>query len=441
MTIASTTIIGMGEPPAVPPQKPFVFLCDLDAARVGRMRMGLEQAGYSVEVLAFDLKGLDRVVASKFAWVALFVGMKPEMTEIFCAKIRNQDTLGLASILVLTGEESVAEVKKFYEIGVDVCLPMEADFEVVLGQIGSLIRRVNFSRKLHVEAEKSRNSHHSRYRLQKQIGEGGLGRVYRAWDSALARDVAIKSFKITRDVQNVDEDQVWREARITAKLNHPNIVSVYDCWMGVEDCFVVMELLNGISLEAFAAKKGVTVQLFEVIARQTLHGLATAHKAGILHCDLKPSNIMLVGDPQYDPGNVQVKILDFGTAKLVKEITPDFGASGVVEGSPLYIAPEVVTGQRLDERSDLYSLGHILYYALTGKTAVTGESLDEVLDSHFAGEFAPLANMRIDLSHPICDWVHAHMNRDPMQRPANGEESLNLLHALFFEQRNALSVV
>jgi serine/threonine protein kinase len=234
-------------------------------------------------------------------------------------------------------------------------------------------------------------------------------------------------------------EEMWREARITASLNHPNIVTVHDCWADMSGCYLVMEVLEGISLEDFIDKGPISLLLFENIVKQSLGALVTAHSAGVLHCDLKPSNLMLLGDPTNQPTAVRVKLLDFGVARLIQEIHPEY-FQGVKEvlGSPLYIPPEVFTLESLDERSDLYSLGHILYNALAGRPAISATTMDDILDAHERGIFDSLSSIRPDLSHAFCDWVERLIKRQPSHRFQTSKEALEAFITLQFERTQAI---
>jgi serine/threonine protein kinase len=223
------------------------------------------------------------------------------------------------------------------------------------------------------------------YRVVSLVGAGGMGEVYRARDSRLARDVALK---VIPSAYSGDSDRLRRfeqEARAAGQLNHPNILAIYDTGMHDGVPYVVSELLEGETLRerikgaALSQRKAVDYGL------QIAHGLAAAHDKGIVHRDLKPENLFITKDGR-------VKILDFGLAKLTQ---PQFGAeteaptipaqsdtgSGVILGTVGYMSPEQVRGERVDHRSDLFSFGAILYEMLTGKRAFHGSSAVETMNA------------------------------------------------------------
>jgi serine/threonine protein kinase len=200
------------------------------------------------------------------------------------------------------------------------------------------------------------------------LGRGGMGEVYRARDARLGRDVAIKVLHVT---YSGDADRLRRfeqEARAAGMLNHPNVLAVYDVGTHDGSPFIVSELLEGETLGARLAAGPLPVREALGYAAQVARGLTAAHAKGIVHRDLKPENLFLTRDGR-------VKILDFGVAKL---LAPDGldgraaslrTASGVVVGTAAYMSPEQAQGQRVDQRSDVFSFGSILYEMLAGERA------------------------------------------------------------------------
>lgn len=200
----------------------------------------------------------------------------------------------------------------------------------------------------------------NRYRLEGKLGRGGMGEVWRAVDLLLRRPVAVKILPDT----NADEELVQRfrrEAMIAASLQHPGITVVHDVGQHEDRLFIVMELLRGADLATVlaGAPDGLAISQVISLAGQAASALAAAHANQIVHRDLKPANLFLL-----DSG--QLKICDFGIARAA-DATSVLTATGRVIGTPAYMSPEQWTGRRVDERSDLYSLGCVLYALLTGK--------------------------------------------------------------------------
>jgi tetratricopeptide (TPR) repeat protein len=202
-----------------------------------------------------------------------------------------------------------------------------------------------------------------RYKILKQIGQGGMGVVYRAEDTVLHRVVAYKVLPTSVKEQPTVLENFLQEARIAASINHPNIVTIYDTGHDpTGEVFISMEFVDGLSLKELLDKMGaLPLPQFLSIAKQICAGLGYAHGRRIIHRDIKPSNIMLSRDRM-------VKIMDFGLAKIVNDAIADRTS---VKGTPLYMAPEQILGKEVDHQSDLYSLGCTLYRMATGRLPFT----------------------------------------------------------------------
>lgn len=219
-----------------------------------------------------------------------------------------------------------------------------------------------------------------RYEILEVIGEGGMAIVYRALDQRLNRDVAVK---IMRDEMAADEEfrrRFCTESHAVAMLSHPNIVAVYDVSHNDNVEYIVMELVDGITLKQYMERKGV-VAWKEVVhfTKQISKALAHAHERGIIHRDIKPQNIMLLRDGT-------IKVGDFGIAALENEV---YENNGEAIGSIHYIAPEQARGECPDARSDIYSLGVMMYEMLTGGLPFTGNTLGEIAVQHMNAKPVP----------------------------------------------------
>ncbi len=228
------------------------------------------------------------------------------------------------------------------------------------------------------------------YRLIEKIGEGGMGVVWKAEDTRLQRHVALKFVpeESAKDAEIVDRH--LREARAASSLNHPNICSIYDIgeWEGRR--FIVMELLEGRSLERHIGSQPMQVEAAVELAIQIAEALAAAHAKGIIHRDIKPANIFVVGDGS---AAQRAKILDFGLAKLAAGQESEVGdddatktalamtTPGTVMGTVSYMSPEQALGKELDPRSDIFSLGVVLYEMVTGRRAFEGNTSAAVFDA------------------------------------------------------------
>jgi serine/threonine protein kinase len=263
-----------------------------------------------------------------------------------------------------------------------------------------------------------------RYEMRGKLGQGGLGTVFRAWDHALKRDVAVKRIASTYEGSQREEAtrQMEKETGALAALQHPNIVTIFDVGADEDGPFVVMELLTGQTLDDVVARAPLTWQDFRELALQIQEALVAAQDLGLVHRDLKPSNIMLNWLPS---GRFQAKVVDFGLAKFSpKPSAQTVDQSDAVFGSIFYMAPEQFERGALDARVDMYSIGCVYYFTLTGESPFQGDTGPQVMAAHLEHRVVPLAQLRPDLPRWVSDWVMWHINRHATERPANARESL-----------------
>jgi serine/threonine protein kinase len=272
-----------------------------------------------------------------------------------------------------------------------------------------------------------------RYAVDRKVGEGGGGAVYLAYDQTLRRWVAIK--RVRFDTATEYGESAMNEATQLASLQHPNIVTVYDFLEEGGDVFVVMEYVAGQNLEDVG--EAMSEQFFVDFAGQCLSGLAAAHAMGIVHRDIKPSNIMLAA---LQSGGFQVKVLDFGLAKqMAMAQTQTVDQSGALTGSIYTMSPEQLQKDKIDHRTDIYSMGCVFYQALTRRTPFQGETVAEVVAAHLQHQHEPLVALRPDLSKPIADWVERLFAFDVDERPASAAEAAVELRELVQRRAQAAS--
>ncbi|MGW2590966.1 serine/threonine-protein kinase [Streptomyces sp. NPDC001515] len=269
----------------------------------------------------------------------------------------------------------------------------------------------------------------NRYRLVEKLGAGGMGQVWRAVDARLDRDVAVKVIAQNAPATGESAARFRQEARATARLTHPRIVTIHDHGEALVDgqpiLFLVMELVPGRSMASFDAVERRSVETVVAWALQICAGLAAAHRAGVVHRDIKPANVMVYGD-----GELDLKICDFGIARLVEESGAGLTGTGAAIGTPAYMSPEQVRGERtLDGRSDLYSLGCLLYQLLVGRPPFEGMGWS-VLAQHLNGTPEPVRSLRPDVPAALDRLVAALLNKDPDDRPATAEAVSASLRAL-----------
>ena len=231
----------------------------------------------------------------------------------------------------------------------------------------------------------------SHYRIIEKIGEGGMGEVYRAEDTSLKREVAIKVLpdRFTEDPQRLARFE--REAQLLASLNHPNIAAIYELEEADGVRFLSLELVEGETLAEKVAKGPLPVEEALEVCRQIAEGVEAAHEKGVIHRDLKPANVKITPEGK-------VKVLDFGLAKAFEEETPaadisqsptltdEMTKAGVILGTAAYMSPEQAKGKPVDKRADVFAFGAVLYECLTGKRAFEGDDISDTLASILARE-------------------------------------------------------
>jgi len=264
------------------------------------------------------------------------------------------------------------------------------------------------------------------YRINAAIGAGGMGEVYRATDTKLGRDVALKVLQ-----QNVASDperlaRFQREARAVAALNHPNVVTLYSVEESGGVHFLTMELIEGQCLDRLIPGSGLPVERILEIAGALTEALAAAHEKGILHRDLKPANVMVTKEGR-------VKVLDFGLAKDVgagtsSEATLTLAGHtqpGVVMGTPAYMSPEQISGRPLDQRSDIFSLGVVLHEMAIGRRPFGGRSPAELISSILRDTPPPVTDLRADLPSDLARVIRRCLEKDPQHRVQTARDVSN----------------
>lgn len=257
-----------------------------------------------------------------------------------------------------------------------------------------------------------------RYRFHKLIGEGGMGTVFSAQDEKLERDVALKIIKASYLSDPAMRFRLAREAKVIARIQHPGVTALFDTGE-LEDgsAFLVMELLAGRGLARVLLEFGAgTPPQVARLLRQTSAALAAAHKAGIIHRDIKPDNIFLVAASD----SFQAKLLDFGIA-LPTQVDTRLTQTGVLIGTPAYMSPEQIQGADLDERTDLYSLACVIWEALAGRPLVKGREMVEVVMNVMHAPPPPLSTLLPRMSSEVDEFFRAALAKSPQARPSDLE--------------------
>ena len=275
--------------------------------------------------------------------------------------------------------------------------------------------------------------HVGRYALKTILGKGGLGTVYAAWDPLLSRTVALKTLHIDADPSSREslDAMFLNEARAAAGLSHPHIVTVFDAGPSETGVYIAMERLQGQDLRHLL-QQGVRPGPVEAaqVVRRVADALAYAHRKGVVHCDIKPANIFMTG-------RMHPKVLDFGIARVAHRDVP--ALEGIIAGSPYYLAPEQVDGRSVDRRSDVYSLGVVLYELLVGKRPFEGKSLEEITGAVKAGDAVPAHRVSPKIPLGLSVIASRAMAHDPDQRyPSARHLSMELRHWIDSAEARAL---
>lgn len=276
------------------------------------------------------------------------------------------------------------------------------------------------------------------YAIVAKIGAGGMGDVYRATDPRLGRDVAIKVLPRDASRDRARFERFEREARALAALNHPGIVTIHEIGESEQDGeavrYLVMELVQGSALDAVIPDAGLTLDRLFEIAIPMCEAVAVAHERGIVHRDLKPANVMITEDGR-------VKVLDFGLAKLVSEDTEAEAATlamtreGTVMGTVPYMSPEQVEGRPLDARSDVFSLGIVLYEMITGVRPFSGDTSPALMSSILKDTPTSVSDLKIGSPTQLGRILRRCLEKDPRRRYQSARGLLTELEDLRDEVR------
>jgi WD40 repeat protein/tRNA A-37 threonylcarbamoyl transferase component Bud32 len=268
------------------------------------------------------------------------------------------------------------------------------------------------------------------YRLLDVLGQGGMGIVFRAEDAHLKRQVALKAMRPEAADQPTGRERFLREAQALAAVQHDHIVAVHQVGEDNGVPFLVMPLLQGESLEQRLGREGkVPVAEAVRIGREMAEGLAAAHAAGLIHRDVKPSNVWLEGEPGASATGGSVKLLDFGLAWAPVEQGKKLTRSGALLGTPSYLAPEQIEG-RVDPRSDLFSLGCVLYEMLTGRRAFDGDNVLAILGCLAAVTPPTPATLEAAVPAALSELVMALLSKRPEGRPPTAQAVVQALDVL-----------
>lgn len=252
-----------------------------------------------------------------------------------------------------------------------------------------------------------------RFVVERQLGTGGMGAVYLARDEQLGEIVALKVIAGSALLDPAAADRFRREASAARRISHPNVVRIHDIGEEQGVLFLSMEYIAGASLASLLERHGTLPlpQLRDVVA-QVCAGLGAAHEVGVVHRDLKPGNVLIDG--------AHVKIIDFGLARLAH--IEGMTATGMIMGTPEYMAPEQIRGRPVDPRTDIYALGAVMYHALTGRAPFAGDSPIAIGFKHCHDALVPPRQVKSDVPEAWSQLVLRAMAKDPANRFAGAGE-------------------
>ena len=267
----------------------------------------------------------------------------------------------------------------------------------------------------------------NRYRLDAELGRCGMGVVYRAHDTLLDRTVAVKVLSDAK-LGSEGRARLLNEARAAARLNHPNIVAIHDAGEVDGIPFIVMELIEGETLDG---RRLQGIDDIVEIARQLCAALDHAHLHGIVHRDLKPENVLVLRSPTRgeaaEDARVKVKLMDFG---LARSLTSRLTAEGAIVGTVFYLAPEQVRGGPIDGRADLYALGVMLYELATGRLPFIGDDPIAVISQHLHAPVVPPSTFNSDIPPALDALIIRLLSKLPDDRPASAADARQALELL-----------
>ncbi|MCB6183856.1 serine/threonine-protein kinase [Leeia sp. TBRC 13508] len=257
-----------------------------------------------------------------------------------------------------------------------------------------------------------------RYQIERELGKGAMGVVYFGRDPKIGRTVAIKTMALSEEFAPEElakaRQRFFREAETAGQLNHPNIVTIYDAGEEHDLAYIAMEFLKGQNLEQYTQKDHLLPRALVLnIVAQIAEALDYAHKQQVVHRDIKPGNIM------YEPASRQIKVTDFGIARITDSSRT---RTGLVLGTPSYMSPEQLSGKRVDGRSDLFSLGVMLYQLLTGHLPFEGESMAELMFRIANETPTDITTYAADIPSCVVEIINKALQKDPDRRFINGSD-------------------
>lgn len=402
-----------------------LLVVDDEAMNRDMLSRRLQREGFQVLVAEGGASALDMVARQRVDLVLLDI-MMPGMSGIeVLSTLRRRHSPAQLPIIMVSASSDSSQVVEALNLGANDYVTKPVNLPVTLARVQSqLARRREAVAQPGFCVEIGGDVSH--YRVEAQLGQGGMGTVYRATDTRLARTVALKVLSADLALSPQQVERFTREARAIARVRHPGVVAVYD--VGSTPChYIAMELVRGDTLDRYLGGMPLPPRKAAELIRLVAQALAEVHEHGILHRDLKPTNIMM--DEEGRP-----HLTDFGLAKVV-EGELELTKSGMLLGTPAYMAPELVDGTLgpVDERSDLYALGLIFFEVLTGGTAIQGKALAPLLFEILNRVPEPPSERVAQVPEGLDSLCLRLQARDPRERPASARAVVEELEAFLAE--------
>ncbi len=273
----------------------------------------------------------------------------------------------------------------------------------------------------HVAAESNPGK---RYLDEQEIGEGGTSVVYRATDRRMGRNVALKRFK---SISRTDKNRDYAlEMKSASHISHPYVVSIHDADIDEKGRYIAMELIEGFNMEEAIKIRELNFDINRFInfAEQVLEGLEATHKSGLLHLDLKPSNIMLC---EQGGGRDIIKLIDYGRAQLIQNENGDAPKGRGLEGAIFFCSPEQILKEDLDIRTDLYALGTVFYWVLTHRRPFDGGNPISIMSAHLQHIVTDISEIIPNIPKWLAEWVMSFIALEKDDRPQSAAEALDTL--------------
>ncbi len=393
-----------------------ILVVDDDSAYRLVLRTTLETAGHEVVALDDPTRAVEAATAANFDCIILDVVMPEQSGMEILRQLRSEPRTAETPVILVSaldaGQDRVAGLRE----GADDYLAKPFEPEELRLRVRRLLRataRPSRSRPAAPLAPAAGGSI-GRYLLEREVGRGAMGTIFRAWDPRLERHVAIKTLRPDRfPDRDAFVTGFLREATSAARFLHPNAVAVHDVSEADGVPFLVMELVDGVALaDLLTSGRMLSVARAVGFARAVAQALSAAHAHGIVHCDVKPGNVLL-------GWSGAIKLADFGLARAVRGDDPE---QGLIFGTPGYLPPELLKGSRYDALGDLFALGVTVYSALTGRRPFGGVTLKEMILSTAARPALPIGELQPELPLELAQLVDQLVDREPGRRPASAAE-------------------